>query len=179
MARIVPGIHSPEQHLEHLRSDPEAYRPECCPHCGRAGVWRHGSYERKTPPGEGLAYTLGELRIPRFLCPRCERSCSRLPMGLAPLRHFLWKVQQVVLEGLIAGESIRQVSRRVWPSRRTISRWWQWLGRKFESHAFHLCSRFPELGRGVDMKPFWQGCLAQMGLGEAMSWLEQAGVAIP
>jgi transposase-like protein len=179
MFRILPGIHSLEQHLEHLQSEPEAYRPECCPHCGKAGVWRHGHSARKAPPGEGLAYTLGELCIARFLCPHCQRSCSRLPGCLAPLRHYLWKAQQAVLEALIAGESIRQVARRLRPSRRTVSRWWQWLGRQFESHAFHLRSRFSELGREVQLKGFWQGCFAQMSLGEAMSWLERAGIAIP
>ena len=61
MFRILPGIHSLEQHLEHLQSEPEAYRPEYCPHCGKAGVWRHGHYARKAPAGEGLAYTLGGL----------------------------------------------------------------------------------------------------------------------
>jgi transposase-like protein len=147
MFRILPGIDSLEQHLEHLQSEPEAYRPKCCPHGGKAEGWRHGYYARKAPPGEGVAYSLGELCIPRFLCPHCQRSCSRLPGCLPPLRHSLWKVQQAVLEALIGGASIRQVARRLWPSRRTVSRWWQWLGRQFERPAFQLRSRFSELGR--------------------------------
>ena len=179
MTRMLPGIDSLEQHLEHLRSHPEAYRPERCPHCGRAGVWRHGRYERKAPPGEGLAYSLGELWIPRFLCPHCQCTCSRVPWCLAPRRRYRWKVQQTVLERLVAGESIREVSRRVWPSRRTVGRRWQWLRSEFDRHAFHLRSRFPELGRGVDVKSFWRGCFAQMALCEAMSWLEHAGVRVP
>ena len=41
MPRIVPGIDTLEQHLEYLTSDPEAYRPQCCPQ-----LWG----ERNAPP---------------------------------------------------------------------------------------------------------------------------------
>jgi hypothetical protein len=58
MARIVPGIDSVEQHLKCLEDDPEAYRPERYPHCGKAGIHRHGHYERNAPRGEGLAFAL-------------------------------------------------------------------------------------------------------------------------
>ncbi len=71
---ILPGIHSLEQHLEHLVHQPESYRPQRCPHCGKAGVWSHGRYERKAPPGEGLAFSLNPLGIPRFRCPHCQRT---------------------------------------------------------------------------------------------------------
>ena len=37
MFRILPGIHSLEQRLEHLQSEPEAYRPECCPPSAKPG----------------------------------------------------------------------------------------------------------------------------------------------
>ncbi len=47
MPRILPGIPTLKQHLERLDLDPEAYRPDCCPHCGKAGVWFHGHYRRK------------------------------------------------------------------------------------------------------------------------------------
>lgn len=179
MFRILPGIHSLEQHLEHLQHQPESYRPQRCPQCGKAGLWRHGRYERKAPPGEGVAFALDAIFIPRFLCPHCRRSCSRLPASIAPLRQYLWKAQQAVLAGLLAGESIRQVSRRLSLSRRTISRWWQWLRRRFDVHALHLRSRFPPLGRAVDWQAFWVGCFERMGLCEAMSWLDRAGVVVP
>jgi hypothetical protein len=42
MARMLPGIESLEQHQQRLRNDPESYRPERCPHCGKGGVHRHG-----------------------------------------------------------------------------------------------------------------------------------------
>jgi transposase-like protein len=179
MPRIVPGIDTLEQHLEHLTSDPEAYRPQGCPHCGVGGMRRHGGYERKVPRGEGMAFSLGPIPIPRFLCPQCRRTCSRLPMCLAPRRHYLWGVQEVVLIGLSVGESIRRIGQRVLPSRRTIGRWWERLKGRFDLHSLHLRSRFAELGRGVGVSAFWSGCLERMRLCEAMAWLDRDGVVVP
>jgi len=179
MARMLPGIETLEQHQERLREDPEAYRPEHCPHCGKGGVHRHGHYERNVPRGEGLAFALGLLLIPRFFCPKCHDTCSRLPECLSPKRQYWWASQQAVLELLILGASIRAVARRLRPSRRTISRWWQWLAARFDTHALHLRSRFAELGRAVDWKGFWARCFERMTLGGAMGWLDHAGVRVP
>ena len=179
MARIVPGIDSVEQHLRCLEDDPEAYRPERCPRCGKGGIHRHGHYERKAPPGEGVAFVLEALFIPRFLCPYCRSTCSRLPTCVAPWRRYLWKAQQAVLERLLAGASRREVARAYAPSRRTVGRWWQWLKARFAAHSFHLRSRFADLGRAMNLPAFWRACFEQMGLAEAMAWLEHEGVAVP
>ena len=80
---------------------------------------------------------------------------------------------------LILGESIREVARRLRPGRRTIGRWWQWLAASVDAHALHLRSRFAELGRAVDWKGFWALCFERMSLGEAMGWLDHAGVRVP
>jgi transposase-like protein len=179
MARIVPGIDSVEQHLKCLEDDPEAYRPERCPHCGKAGIHRHGHYERNAPRGEGLAFTLSPLFIPRFLCPHCRSTCSRLPACVPPWRQYLWKAQQVVLERLLAGTSRREVARACSPSRRTVGRWWRWLKARFAEHSFQLRSRFADLGRAVNLPTFWHACFARMALSEAMAWLEHDGVDVP
>ena len=63
MSRIVPGIDTLEQHLEHLESDPEAYRPQRCPQCGVGGMRCHGAYERKAPRGAGVALSLGPIPV--------------------------------------------------------------------------------------------------------------------
>jgi transposase-like protein len=179
MARMVPGIETVAQHQEQLRGNPDSYRPERCPHCGKGGLHHHGHYERNTPRGEGMAYSLGSLFIPRFYCPKCRRTCSRLPACLSPRRQYWWKSQQAVLERLISGESFHEVARRLWPSRRTIGRWWRWLREGFDAHSLHLRSRFPELGRMVDWKAFWVRCFDQMSLGEAMGWLDRMEVRVP
>jgi transposase-like protein len=176
---MLPAIETLEQHQERLRADPEAYRPARCPHCGKRGLHRHGHYTRNVPRGEGLAWLLGALLIPRFMCPKCHETCSRLPGCLSPRRQYWWQSQQAVLERLLAGAPIRQVARRVHPARRTIGRWWRQLEAKFNGHALHLRNRFPALGRAVDWQAFWVLCLERMSLGEAMGWLDHAGVSVP
>ena len=179
MARMLPGIETVEQHQERLGDDPDAYRPERCPHCGKAGVHHHGHYERNAPRGEGLAFVLEALFIPRFLCPHCRSTCSRPPSCVAPWRQYLWKAQQAVLERLLAGASRREVARAYAPSRRTIGRWWQWLQARFAEQSLHLRSRFADLGRAMNLPAFWRACFEQMGLAEAMAWIEHEGVIVP
>ena len=170
MPRMLPGIETLTQHQQCLQSDPDVYRPERCPHCGKAGLHRHGHYARNPPRGEGLAFLLGTVLILRFYCPQCRRTCSRLPACLSPRRQYWWRTQQAVVERLLAGASRRAVAAQEWPSRRTIGRWWRGLQRQFEVHALHLRSRFAELGRAPGWPGFWSLCLAQMRLSVAMGW---------
>jgi len=179
MPRILPGITSLMQHLERLDLEPEAYRPCCCPHCHKAGVWCHGHYRRKAD----WVGTNGEYQdpvpIPRFYCPHCRRTCSRLPACIAPRRWYPWVLQQAVFILLLAGHSIRSVSRRHRASRHTISRWWRCLKARHLEYAFHLRSRFASLGRHASLHAFWMACFDQMTLSEAMEWLDRDGVIIP
>ncbi len=179
MARMLPGIETLEQHQEQLRDAPEAYRPERCPHCGKGGMHRHGHYERNAPRGEGMAFSLAALLVPRFYCPMCHGTCSRVPACLSPRRQYRWKRQQAVLERLLRGESIREAARQMWVGRRTIGRWRQGLVAGFDTHGLHLRSRFAALGRAVNWQAFWSLCLERMSLGEAMGWLDHAGVSVP
>ena len=126
-----------------------------------------------------MALSLGALFIPRFYCPKCHGTCSRLPASLAPRRQYWWQTQQRMLEGLISGQSIRAMAGKMWPSRRTVGRWWAWLQGQFDEHSLHLRSRFPELGRTVDWRSFWSLCFECLGLSEAMGWLDRVGVSVP
>ena len=140
---------------------------------------RHGHYQRNAPRGEGLALSLGSLVIPRFCCPNCRGTCSRLPGCLSPRRQYWWVTQQAVLMRLMMGVSVRAVAHSLWPSRRTIGRWWQWLEQAFDVCGLALRSRFADLGRVVDWKAFWSCCLERMSLGEAMGWLDRVGMEVP
>jgi len=179
MPRILPGIASLKQHLEHLDLDPEAYRPDVCPHCGKAGVWFHGQYRRKADwVGTDGGYQ-DPVPIPRFYCPHCRRTSSRLPACIAPRRWYPWILQQAVFVLLLAGHSIREVSRQQRASRHTVSRWWRFLKARHMEYAFHLCSRFSRLGCHSSPESFWLTCFGQMTLAEAMGWLDQDDVVIP
>jgi hypothetical protein len=179
MTRILPDIDLLKQHQQRVQSDPDAFRPACCPHCGMAGLHLHGHYERNVPKGEGLSLLLGVLLILRFLCPGCRRSCSCLPACLSPRRHYWWRSQQGVLGLLVAGQSIHQVAKVTMPYYRTILRWWKRLEACFDTHALSLRSRFPDLGRSVGLKGFWSRCFSIMSLEQAMGWLDHEGITVP
>ena len=109
MQRIVAIVTTIDPHLEAVGTTPDIYRPDACPHCRRVGLWRHACYHRKADRGAG-----GESRNPvavlRFLCRECLRTCSRLPLCIAPRRWYDWAVQQAVLGLLLFGCSVRRCS---------------------------------------------------------------------
>src|ERR1035438_8298544 len=101
MYRIVSGITSLPQHIETLHSTPEVYRPAKCPHCGLAGLWRHGYYSRKSNRNSPNEKSHSLIEIPRYLCPACCHTCSRLPSCVPPRRWYNWLFQQQVLQCLL------------------------------------------------------------------------------
>jgi len=66
MSHILPGINTIDQHRTHLSSNPEDYRPECCPYCGKSGLHGHGCYGRQSDREHGSRDSLNPVRIPRF-----------------------------------------------------------------------------------------------------------------
>lgn len=180
MALILPGIHSLAQHLQHLQALPEDYRPQRCPHCGRARMWCHGAYTRKADRERSRAASLNPVPIPRFLCSFCYRTCSRLPECVPPRRWYLWAVQQAMLWLICAGHPLARVSEEGPPSERTVARWWRRLRGCLPEHRLHLCNRVPELGReSGEARSFWKACLKRMKLSSAMLMLTGAGLAVP
>ena len=179
MPRIVPAIDTLGQHLHHLEHHAETYRPERCPHCDRAGLWCHGDYFRKADREGTEGIYLAPVPIPRFICPHCQRTCSRLPSCIPPRRWYLWCCQQLALTLLLGGRSIRQVAKQCQPARQTLSRWLQWLNDAFELHAFHLRSRYPDLGRHTSRVSFWLAHFTCRSLAKAMTQLDGDGVVVP
>ena len=179
MPRIVPAITTLLQHLHMLSNSPEVYRPSACPHCGLGGLWSHGCYERKADRGPHSSGTLNPIPIPRYFCRGCGRTCSRLPQCIAPRRWYGWAVQQLVLQLLLAGCSLHRCACWMGLDRRTAGRWRGWLDDRGDGFALFLRGRFPELGRAVDFRGFWQGCLTAMDLGGAMACLDRDGVVVP
>lgn len=170
MDRIVGSIPSLAEHLIAVVTDAELYRPEACPHCRRAGVWRHGRYHRKADRSAGGS--LNPVPVLRFLCRACARTCSRLPACIAPRRWYDWVVQQAVLLLLLGGMSLRGCARCAGRDRRTVGRWRDWLRERGEQFAFFLRSRWPELGRAADFESFWRNVIDELSLQQAMSWLD-------
>jgi len=88
-------------------------------------------------------------------------------------------LQQAALVLLLAGHSIRAVSRQQRASRHTVSRWWRCLKTRHLEYAFHLRSRFASLGRHASLHAFWIACFDRMTLSESMEWLDRDGLIIP
>jgi len=86
MNRIVASVTTLEQHVEAVEQTPEIYRPLCCPHCGIKIVWQHGCYTRKADRRQDGDGSLNPVPILRYCCSGCRRTCSRLPLCIAPRR---------------------------------------------------------------------------------------------
>ena len=172
MNRILASLRTLEQHVEAIAQNPEVYRPLACPHCGAGGLWCHGCYERQADRRPGNRVSLNPVRVLRFLCPPCERTCSRLPACIPPRRWHAWAVQQLVLLLLLGGNSLQHCADFAGCDRRTVGRWRDWLPVRGESFAFFLRSRFPELGRVGDDALFWRNVIDSLSLEQAMAWLD-------
>lgn len=177
MRNIVPGIASLVQHLEAMQIKSELYRPPCCSECGRAGVWRHGCYERKS--GRGAEHHLNPISIPRFLCPKCHKTLSTLPECIPPHRWYLWCIQQLVLLHCLAGLSLHKISHQTQLGRSTVRRWWQRFCEQFLLHRDALSNAIHELGTHNDIMSFWHACLRHLSLAQAMRHCHCSGVVIP
>ncbi len=178
MAVILAGIHSLTQHLQQLNSNPEAYRPKHCPHCGCAGLWCHGYYLRLPDRENSGPDSLNPIPILRFFCPQavCRRSCSVLPECIAPRRWYLWSVQQAMLLLLFTGRLSDELQR---PHVRTVWRWWARLKERFDTHRFCLCSRNALLGQYATVRAFWQACFELMPFSSALLVVYRYDEAIP
>jgi transposase-like protein len=178
MHRILSANPSLPQHIEQIAHAPEVYRPFACPHCGVAGLWLHGFYERKPDRDGPAGASLNPVLVVRFCCGVCGRTCSRLPLSIAPRRWHPWAKQQRVLLDLLAGASLRCAAPCAGVARHTARRWRDWLHAGTSTFAFVLRSRFPELGRGGAGADFWTACLAAMPLAEAMAWADRE-ISVP
>ena len=173
MNRIVATVTSLAQHLAVLAQTPELYRPAACPHCGLGKLWRHGCYQRKVERDITTNATRDPVAIPRFRCPSCRRTCSRLPACIAPRRWYDWVVQQVVLRALAGGASLHAAARSCAVDRHTARRWRHWLAACGARFAFFLRSRCAQWGRVGDSAAFWRNRLAEGALPELMAWLDR------
>jgi transposase-like protein len=175
----APYLHPCRQHVRHLKTQSEDYRPKRCPHCGVAGLWCHGFYTRKANRRSLNRDTDEPILIPRFRCQPCHKTCSCLPEVIPPRRHYLWDIQQLALWLSVQNVSLNLTAQYLSPSRHTLRRWWQRCQSRFSLQAFHLRSSFSTLGRSIDIEGFWLNCLQQMTLSQAMLHLYRCEVIVP
>ena len=179
MRKIVADICSLLQHIIELNKNIERYRPESCSYCGSMKLMRHGYYTRKADRENAGESNYNPVKIARFYCPGCRRTCSVLPECIPPRRWYLWRIQQSCIGLVLGGKSFIQVEKQTLPSRWTISRWINKLKEQFGLHTFHLKSCISELGHSNSFERFWKNCLEKMSLSKAMLILNNLGVIIP
>lgn len=176
MRHIIPGILSLVEYLRTYHQSPQQLRPQQCHHCGGITLWCHGHYDRKS---DRESNTLNPIPIARFYCPLCHHTCSVLPECIPPRRWYLWLVQQAAFLLKLAGHSYREISRQLLPSRHTISRWWGHWQERHPQFSFVLRTLRPRWGYAPDFQAFWNRCLSEMALSQAMFWINQQGVIVP
>jgi len=180
MRPIISGITSLFQYLQTYYEDPQPLRPLQCCHCGGITLWHHGHYDRKSDrESQSATTTLNPIPISRFYCPTCHHTCSVLPECIPPRRWYLWLVQQSAFVLKLAGHSCRHISRLLLPSRYTLSRWWRQWRERHPEFSFGLKTLRPSWGYTHDFQAFWQHCLSEVTLSQAMVWLNQLGVIVP
>jgi hypothetical protein len=184
MPRIVAAIATIAQHIQAMIDTPERYRPACCPNCGLAGLWVHGTYEREA--GRGLDGHPDPIEVPRYYCGKkggCGTSCSRLPSCLPARRWYLWSIQQSVLMLVLAGTSLKKcadIVGTIWgPARSTMRRWSSWLRERHAQFSFHLLTDHPDWGRTETWQAFWQHGFSCEPLRELMAALDRRGLTVP
>jgi transposase-like protein len=176
MQHIVANLSTLEQYLKVQKETPEILRPERCPSCGKAGLWPHGSYDRKAERDSGAHEPV---HIPRFFCPNCHKTCSSIPEFMSSRRWYMWSIQQAAMVLVLAGKSIAAVAKEIVLSRHTVSRWMGRLKERFRLHKDVLCQHFIDLGRADNFAGFWADCFSKIPLSKAMLFCHVAGVNIP
>ena len=175
MTCILPEIDSLEQHLSHLKINPQAYCPEHCPRCNFGTLHIHGHYYRKADKEGSNGVYLDPIPIPRFLCVGCRATCSCLPSCIPPYRWYLWAAQQTVLLCLLNGMSVTEIEKQYLPGRHTLRRWSHWINERFSVYKFHLCSTLSNLGSCFTLSHFWSTYLQHKSLDSAMVLIHRAG----
>jgi transposase-like protein len=179
MCRMIRDLATLDQFLIALFSTPEIFRPNGCDSCGRSGLWFHGYYHRKNGRSLWAADERTPIPIPRFLCPHCGVTCSRLPEFLAPRRWYPWSRQALALLLSLLGVSDRQTAAWVDVSRQTVGRWRRWLQERELLFVFYLRGLFPALGRVGEGAPFWRQTMDSPGLAAAMGAICRQGEVVP
>ena len=91
---------------------PEEFRPTWCKHCqSEAKFHKHGSFTRSVLTMEELL----EIKIFRFKCTACAKTCSVLPSFLKRHHTAALDVQEHIVRSHQNGVSLRVISEQLSP----------------------------------------------------------------
>ena len=155
------------------------FRPDCCPYCQSCHLHFHGGYPRKPDRGFNSVDNHNPVKIFRFRCSDCKRTCSVLPECIPPARWYMWQIQQAAIFAYLTEQSLRAIAKTMMPSRQTIKRWWLRLKEQYTTHRSVLVTYLSALGRTTTINEFWQCWLNEVYLSTAMRLLHGDGFTIP
>lgn len=157
---IAEDVHDLDEHRRRL-CDPDAYRPDCCPYCGRF-LQTLDLRSRKLRDHPDSAEEL----IRRYRCRPCHAVWQVLPAFIARYLHRTWDAVQsavVAAGGLEPTGSERRVTRK--PS--TVRRWLRRLGSSAQVLVQALLAVGAEVG--TVLKRLGAGC-TRGELVEGLAW---------
>jgi transposase-like protein len=160
-------------------------KERCTCSCGIANSLRsHGHYFRKLNRHIKGEQSLILVKILRFLCNTCHKTCSVLPECIPPRRWYVWEVQQNVIQKYLDGDGWNEISAEMGISISTCKRWCKWFLDKYNIYAAVLKNVAGNLGEILrdsadDFKIFWQKCFTNISLDRAMLLCHQSGVGTP
>jgi Domain of unknown function (DUF6431) len=159
MQILHPFTGSVEQYIEQL-SDPDQYRPACCPQCqAKQSLTAHGFYTRTLadPAFDGL------IRVRRYLCRFCRRTVSLLPDFALPYLRFSIAVISLWLLARLLPSSPDCIA----PPPSPYQRGQFWL-RRFRSRAPALCATLSALVAPAAAPDFLHRALSML---ESVGWI--------
>ena len=109
-----------------------------CP-CGIVNsLHSHGYYCRKSNRHAKDGQSLIPVKILRFICNICHKTCSPLPECIPPRRWYIWEVQQRVIQQYLEGQSWKEISSKDGVSISTCKRWCKWFLDKYNTYVAAL-----------------------------------------
>ena len=143
----------------------------------------HGCYYRKPDRHALPGQSLNPIKVLRFICSICRKTCSALPECIPPKRWYLWETQQLVIQAYLSGNSWNSISQKFKIARSTCRRWVQNLQDKFSIHADILRNVPGQLSEHLvhcfDVESLWLSCLSKINLSRAMLLFHHSGIHIP
>lgn len=186
MRLILADINSLEQYLKQLDAPQDSRRAENrqCGACGKAhALYRHACYYRKPDRFRKRGESLNPVKILRYICQYCRKTCSVLPECIAARRWHLWETQQAVIQERLLNKSWRAISQRFSVARSTCRRWFESLQTCFCAHADVLRNLPGEVAHTLlhcfAFQSFWKTCFEHISLARAMLLCHRADLEVP
>jgi len=164
MQILHPFAGSIQQYSEQL-SDPNRYRPSCCPLCqAKHPLTAHGFYRRTVVDIEFD----GLIQVRRYLCRFCCRTVSLLPEFALPfLRFSISVISLFLIARLLDGRTLKASAEAARQPGMPYQRGQFWI-RRFHKQAAALCAALSRLTASISAASFVSMALRRL---QSVGWI--------